>query len=264
MNLTAADGPVFWQDLSQGPRPALAIHCALAHSAEWVGVADRLAGLRLRAFDLPGHGLSADWPGGGDYLAASRAAALGLIDEPVDLIGHSLGAVVALAVAEARPEAVRTLTLIEPVLFAAVAGTPEWQSLRAQLAPFEAAMRQGDPIAATRAFAAVWGAGADWDRIGLRAQSYMTDRIHLIAETTRITEEDSGGLLAEGALETLTMPVMLVRGTASPPAAGAICEAIAARLPDVGVATVQGAGHMVPVTHPAQTAGLIAANLERA
>ena len=57
---------------------------------------------------------------------------------------------------------------------------------------------------------------------------------------------------------------MLIHGTRSPPIAGAVCEAIAARLPDVGVATVQGAGHMVPLTHPAQTAGLIAANLERA
>jgi pimeloyl-ACP methyl ester carboxylesterase len=119
VTVTAADGPVFWQDLSQGPRPALAIHCALAHSAEWAGVAERLSGLRFRAFDLPGHGLSADWPGGGDYLAASLGSALNFMDEPVDLIGHSLGGVVALAAAEARPEAVRSLTLIEPVLFGA-------------------------------------------------------------------------------------------------------------------------------------------------
>jgi len=264
VTVTAADGPVFWQDLSQGPRPALAIHCALARSAEWVGVAERLSGLRLRAFDLPGHGLSADWPGGGDYLAAARDWALGFMDEPVDLIGHSLGGVVALAAAEARPEAVRSLTLIEPVLFAAATDTPEWRQSRRDLAPFDEALRRGDQAAAARAFNAVWGVSDDWDGLGPRMRDYLIARIRLIPETVAFTEADGGGLLAEGALERLEMPVMLIHGTRSPPIAGAVCEAIAARLPDVGVATVQGAGHMVPLTHPAQTAGLIAANLERA
>ena len=40
--------------------------------------------------------------------------------------------------------------------------------------------------------------------------------------------------------------------------------ALAARLPDVGVAVVPGAGHMVPLTHPTEVAGLVAVNLDRA
>ena len=41
-------------------------------------------------------------------------------------------------------------------------------------------------------------------------------------------------------------------------------DALAARLPDVGRAVVPDAAHMLPITHPAQVAGLIAANLDRA
>jgi pimeloyl-ACP methyl ester carboxylesterase len=57
--------------------------------------------------------------------------------------------------------------------------------------------------------------------------------------------------------------VLIVRGDRSPAIIEGIAEAIAVRLPDVGVATVPGAGHMVPITHPAETAGLIGVNLDR-
>ena len=60
------------------------------------------------------------------------------------------------------------------------------------------------------------------------------------------------------------MPVMLIRGASSAPVMAPILEALAARLPDVGVAVVPGAGHMVPLTHPAEVAGLVAVNLDRA
>ena len=59
------------------------------------------------------------------------------------------------------------------------------------------------------------------------------------------------------------MPVLLIRGDRSPRIIARIADEIAARLPDVGVATVPGAGHMVPITHPDETAGLIGVNLDR-
>ena len=45
---------------------------------------------------------------------------------------------------------------------------------------------------------------------------------------------------------------------------GEIFDTLAARLPDARRATVPGAGHMVPLTHPAEVAGLVAVNLDRA
>ncbi|WP_231558928.1 alpha/beta fold hydrolase [Paracoccus sp. PAMC 22219] len=58
--------------------------------------------------------------------------------------------------------------------------------------------------------------------------------------------------------------MLLIQGADSPAVIGGIIDALAERLPDVGRATIPGAGHMAPLTHPDQVAGLIAVNLERA
>ena len=57
---------------------------------------------------------------------------------------------------------------------------------------------------------------------------------------------------------------MFITGASSPPVIAEIAAELAARLPDVGRATVPGAGHMSPLTRPAAVAELIAVNLDRA
>ncbi len=266
MPLEERAGHPTWSSVyGQGPRPALAIHCSLASSAAWAGLSDRLANrLTLTAFDLPGHGRSADWAGEGDFLHLATRIAASFVETPVDLIGHSFGAVVAMNLAIAAPEAVRTLTLIEPVLFAAADGTPEADALARDLSEFEAAMAAGDGEAAAAAFTRVWGTGVEWAAMSAGSRAGIAERIALVAAGNRALYSDSGGILEPGALESLDMPVLLIRGDRSPPIIERIAETIAARLPDVGVATVPGAAHMVPITHPDETAGLVGVNLDRA
>ncbi|MFZ5711007.1 MAG: alpha/beta fold hydrolase [Pseudomonadota bacterium] len=256
---------VFSQAFGQGPRKALALHCSLARSSAWAGMAARLADrLTMTAIDLPGHGQSPDWDGTGDYTALCARVGSGFIPEPVDLIGHSGGAVAALQIALARPAMVRTLTLVEPVLFAAAAGTPAGRAHAAAMAPVWERERAGDRDGAAAHFTGLWGTGRAWGDLDPRQRRYISDRIHLIGAGMAGLLHDSGNVLGAGRLESLTMPVMLVSGAASPPVIHAIAEAVAARLPDVGVAEVPGAGHMLPITHPGPVAGVVAANLERA
>jgi lipase len=47
-------------------RPVLALHCSLAHAGAWSGVAQRLPGVALTAFDQPGHGRAEPWDGQSD------------------------------------------------------------------------------------------------------------------------------------------------------------------------------------------------------
>ncbi|OYX43343.1 MAG: hypothetical protein B7Z02_09350 [Rhodobacterales bacterium 32-67-9] len=259
-----AGHPTFWQVSGHGSRPALAIHCSLASSDAWAGVAERLADrLTLTAVDLPGHGRSADWSGQGDYLGLATEIAASFIEGPVDLLGHSFGAVAALNLAIAAPEAIRTLTLIEPVLFTAARGHPEWKTHIHEMEAFDAAMVADNADASAEAFTRVWGTGVDWAKMGSSRRGDIARRIHLVAAGHPALYEDSAGILVPGALETLDMPVLLIRGDRSPTIIERIAEEIAARLPDVGVATVPGAGHMVPITHPDETAGLIGVNLDR-
>lgn len=254
----------FSQRFGHGGRRALAIHCTLGRSGAWAAMAAHLADdLTITAFDKPGHGKSADWDGTRDFIALTARIAEGFIDGPVDLIGHSGGAVAALRLALAMPEAVRSLTLIEPVLFAAARGFPEWDMFAIGMAPYLQALEDDDRETAARVFTTVWGSGTPWAEQDARTRAYVAARIHLIRASFPALADDNGGLLDEGGLETLDLPVMLIAGARSPAVIHRINEEIAARLPDVGVATVDGAGHMLPVTHPSQVAGLVRVNLER-
>lgn len=82
---------------------------------DWDPVANRLSRSRsVFAISLRGHGRS-DWPGTYSIqLMADDVGALlrtELADQPVDLVGHSLGGLVACAVAAAHPTSVRRLVL---------------------------------------------------------------------------------------------------------------------------------------------------------
>jgi pimeloyl-ACP methyl ester carboxylesterase len=56
---------------------------------------------------------------------ADANAIVSLLDEPAHLVGHSYGGLIALLAAAQRPDAVRSLTLVEPAAFSLVRGHPE-------------------------------------------------------------------------------------------------------------------------------------------
>ncbi|AMY68198.1 alpha/beta fold hydrolase [Frigidibacter mobilis] len=265
-------GPAaFVQQFGQGPRAALGIHCSLAHSGAWAPLMAVLDGrLTMTAFDLPGHGRSAPWEpglwGGADYIGAARATALELLRQaggPVDVIGHSFGALVALAAALEAPERVRTLTLIEPVLFAALKDGPHWPAYLAESAPFRAAMQAGDAPLAAEVFVGQWGNGQPWASVDARQRGNFIQRIGLLTDIAPSNEADSAGLMRPGRLEALAMPVLLIRGDRSPASIPALMEVLAGRIPGARLEVVAGAGHMLPLTHPGEVAALIGAHLSR-
>ncbi|WP_022707541.1 alpha/beta fold hydrolase [Paracoccus zeaxanthinifaciens] len=240
-------------------RPGLALHCMMASGSYWGPVAQALGGrLDLRGFDMPGHGRSDPWtPAEGDpdfHTAVTRIAA-SFIQRPLDIVGHSIGATVALRIAVAAPEAVRSLTLVEPVLFAA-APSPEQDARDAEMA---AMLERGDIEGAARSFLSVWG-GPQPDAL----PAPIRDQIALVADTGDTLRNDAARILRDGGLESIDAPVMIVTGNDSPTVVHDIADALAARLQDVGRASVPGAGHMLPITHPDQLAGLIDVNLDRA
>jgi pimeloyl-ACP methyl ester carboxylesterase len=210
-------------------------------------------------YDLPSHGRSDDWDGTGDLHDVATDMGRGLLTEPMDLIGHSFGATVALRLAIEHPEMVRSVTMIEPVYFApAIADHPdEMFTALGVNEEFNAAWAAGDRETATRCFNRAWGDGTKWADFSPRARSYMTDRIHFVVGSAPFLEEDSAGLLKNDMFARATMPALLIKGSTSNAAAGYINEAIVRRLPDATSAIIEGAGHMAPLTHPEQVADVI-------
>ncbi len=251
-----------WVTSGHGPRQSLLIHCSLGHAGGWsrlvAALDDLVTGI---AYDLPGHGRSADWDGTSDIQSLSTAMAVDLLEDlaggrPVDVIGHSFGGTVALRLAVERPDLVRSLVLIEPVFFAvAVADRPDLKADKdPRMVAYRAAVDAGDRAAAAEAFTSVWGDGRAWERMPESQRNAMIARIHLIEAGSPAIYGDCAGLLSGGRLETIACPVLLIRGGDSPEVTAAINDGLARRIARSTQLAVPGAGHMMPITHPGAVA----------
>jgi pimeloyl-ACP methyl ester carboxylesterase len=107
--------------------------------------------------DLPGHGQS---PAQG-HKSVERDAHLiaELLADGAHLVGHSYGGAVALKAATERPEAVRSLTLIEPAIFDIAQDDPDVRQVFAELAQATAIP---DLRARLEAFATAVGIRKTW------------------------------------------------------------------------------------------------------
>src|SRR5437879_4718350 len=123
-------------ELGQG-QPLLLLHGIGASARSWGRAAEGLSRRRrVLAPDARGHGLS-ESPASGyrdvDYVADAESILAQLSDQPVDVVGHSMGGRIAAELAARRPDLVRRLVLEEAV------GAPAAPRTSAE----EAQMREG-------------------------------------------------------------------------------------------------------------------------
>lgn len=236
------------------------LHCALASAHAWDRVMALLAGeMSMIAMDLPGHGQSGDWDPARDYAVQACDMALGLMQGPAHVVGHSFGAYTALRLAVDHPDMVRSVTLIEPVFFAAakVASPDVFAAHKRRARRYMGALVAGDTVTAARGFTADWGAGQAWESLKPDQMDYITQRMRLIAASEAALVEDNGAVMAR--LHEIDVPVLLVEGGSSAPIVGAILDGIEAGLPHSQRAVIEGAGHMAPLTHPDEVSDVIGA-----
>ena len=105
-----------------GPRIVF-VHGALLGGREaWRAQRPLTERWTVLAPDRPGHGRSP--AARTDFEPESRLLAEQLFDEPAHLVGLSYGAIIAMYTAARRPEAIRSLTLVEPPSSAVARGVP--------------------------------------------------------------------------------------------------------------------------------------------
>lgn len=245
--------PVYWRDFGTGPDTALLLHCALAHSKAWGPLAERLSDrLAMTAPDMPGHGRSAAWDGRCAIHDQVTEIARYMIGAGGHVIGHSFGATVALRLALEDPGKVRSLTLIEPVLFAAAGqSTPSvLKDYVTSSEAFGAALAAEDWATAAADFIRIWGDGRAWPDLSDRERTMFASQMPFIRETEPFLLHDTAGLLTEGRLETIACPTLLIRGQRTEPVITAIHATLERRIPGAVDVVIEGAGHMVPIKHP--------------
>ncbi len=107
---------------SQPPPETILLHGLGVSGAVWAGFARRFLARPVIAPDLRGHGASARAPLAHQYTPSDYAAdVLALLNlsgtaEPITVIGHSLGSLIALAMAVDEPGRIKRLILLDPPL----------------------------------------------------------------------------------------------------------------------------------------------------
>lgn len=199
-----------------------------------------------------------------DLHDQSTDAARDQLTGPMHVIGHSFGATVALRLAVEQPDLLRSLTLIEPVFFAAaIADAPDRMAAHeVEAAPYFDALAQGDHPLAARLFNRFWGDGTRWDDMPDSTRRYLAERVHLVPQQAEAIVNDSAGIMRPGGLAQVQMPALLIQGDQTADICDAINASLAARLPDARRAWIAGAGHMSPLTQPSDVAREIRALVE--
>lgn len=233
----------------------LCLHCSMGSSRQWRPLAARIGNRRrIVAPDLLGYGNNPPWP---------RQRRLRLEDEvnrllrrlatltaPVDVVGHSFGAAVAVKLALTHPERVRSLCLYEPVLFGLLAEDVGSREALAEVfttcADIEWALSTGDRERAAHRFIDFWSGVGTWDDMPRARRRVVSDRMDKV-------RADFGALLADsaslGELARLEIPVLCLSGARSPAAVRRIADLLLTTLPRGYGTRFQAAGHMGPISH---------------
>ena len=258
------DGDLEVEVLGAG-EPVLLIQTALT-ADELRPLAEHTAARgRFRVFHYHRRGYAGSGPLLGPATVATevtdcRALLDGLGVAPAHVVGASYSAAIALSLASSSPELVRTLTLIEPPP-KGVHSTPSFLATGARL--LETFGAHG-PLAALEEFLTML-VGPDWRRESERDLPGSVAAMERDAVT--FFESDLPALLAwefdaEDAAA-IRCPVLYVGGSASGPWFAEMRARILRLLPRAEDATVEGAGHLLATTHPAETARLLVDFLDR-
>lgn len=245
-------------DFGQGP-PCLLVHSAGMGAAQW-RVLSRVLGNEYRCLapNLRGYGRSSAWPLGRPAEIAAEIALLESVADhagsPLSLVGHSMGAWLALELARRRPAHYSSLVLIEPVVLGTLRALGEEAPLAEVGAMIEdvlAAFARADVAAAMERFTDYWyGAGA-WSAIPL------AQRMPIFARAAKMRADVEAVWLDRTPAQTFAavgQPVLVLSAERTTPAARRMAELVAGVLPRARRAIIAEAGHMAPVTHAAALA----------
>ena len=178
---------------------------------------------------------------------------------PVDLVGHSHGASIALKLAIRHPARIRSVIAYEPTMFWLVRSQGRSQDVQGIVdAASDAAelVSRGEREAAARRFIDFWNGPGTWDRIPADRRSGPLQSIGFVSHWAHASLCDATPL---SAFSTMTMPVLLMSGACSPLSGQAPAALLSTTIPDARLEIFEGLGHMAPLTHPE----IINARIER-
>ena len=242
-----------------GAPPLVLLHATLSTSGQLAGLVRELAATRrVLALDRRGSGGSRLAPPRPVGVPEHVADVVALLDAAgvaaAEVVGHSLGGVVALEVAARHPVRVRSVVAFEPP-YVAVADGRAGRAMRRVADAVEAAFADAGPASAARAFIDGIGGQGTFDAMPERTRAFLSSE-----GEGALADVGLRGLAPEG-LSSIRVPVTLLGAGSSEPFYRAILAALAARIPGSRVVMLDGFRHASPITDPAPVASAILASL---
>jgi len=248
--------------------PVLMLHASACTGGSWRGLIGELgAGFSFYTPDLAGYGQSSC-----EYLEQNSslrteaefvAPLLWDAKEPFHVIGHSFGGAVALALAMAWPERVKTLTLYEPTAFFVLrdrngADRKKFEEIASLAQEMKDAVAAGGESRAMARFVDFWSEPGAWDRLPAAQQVEFSGLTKKVICNFRALFDEARDAAEFGRLP---FPVTILRGASSPRVAQRVAEVLEELIPQARLITLPGIGHMGPVTHPQTVARAVTDHL---
>ena len=244
---------VFYRDEGQG-EPVVLAHSSTASSGQWRDLISQLSTrYRVLAPDHLGYGRTGPYRGHlplMDHEVAVIEALLRLAGSPAHFIGHSFGGSVLVRVASRMPDRVRSLTLIEPILFYLLQGDEkldEYNEIKAVADRVVRYVDAGDAGEAARGFINYWVGPRGYEKMREDLQASIAKGIAKVRQEWKSAFEPCGATIDK--LTEFGFPILLLSGAKTTPPSAAVTGLLRQIWPKAKYAEIEGAGHMSPVTH---------------
>jgi pimeloyl-ACP methyl ester carboxylesterase len=266
-SLTVNGIDVFYRDEGAGD-PIIFGHSSVATGGQWRLAIERLSGrYRCLAPDHIGYGRSGAYSGEGSLTDLEIAVIEALLDRtggPAHFVGHSLGGAILARAAVRMPDRVRSLIVIEPILFHLLQSqgrSAEYTEVRNVANGALELARAGNLEDAARGFIDYWSGQGSFDRMPEDRQMTTMKGMEKVSLEWEIGFEPQGATAAD--LAKLEFPIELIMGANTTPVGSAVTEILRQIWPSAACVEVPGAGHMAPITHADAVNAAIERFLER-
>ena len=259
---------IFYRDSGEGT-PVLLLHCAGGTSGQWRKLMDRIGDrYRLIALDMVAHGKSDKAPPDINDIYELEVDILkafaDMADQPVHLVGHSLGGAVAARFALRWPERTRSLTLFEPTLFQLLAngGHDEgWGDLQSLIDGIHECLAAGDKSGAAEVLVDYWARPGTFQAMPDEHKAHAIRRMDLTLITVqKYIDEPTFGLIDPSKI---TTPTLLLSSEDLPLSARSVIDLLSTRMPEAQMFRLKSGGHMAPLTRADRVNDLIEEHVAR-
>jgi pimeloyl-ACP methyl ester carboxylesterase len=249
---------------TEGREPVVLLHSGGMSSRQWRRLGEALAPkYDVIAPDFIGFGDNPAPPGDGptDFhrdvdAITKRVEELG---QPVHLVGHSYGGLIALLVAERHPSRIRSLTCYDPIAWGALHSTNDVEGLadllRVGSTPVARDVTRGGGEEWFEGFVDYWNGPGAWRAMAPAGRdAFLRVGRQVFWQVLSISDDRTPA----SAYAKIEAPTLFLTGEHTPIAARHTVATLTRTLPNARTERIAGAGHMGPITHADEVNRLIA------